>query len=146
MLFAHSNLLNRGIVDLARAVKHRWLSNLPSQVHLANLEGTRAVLRLSGPELVHFLQVCACRCALSTQAPTTPTTHHQPSQGLLTEDVRHLTSAQRQPLYSCILNAQGRFLHDIFLHPTQDAHTVLADVDQQGLPDVLRLLKRYCGG
>lgn len=59
------------------------------------------------------------------------------SQGLLTQDVRHLTS---KPLYSCILNAQGRFLHDMFLHPADQC--VHADVHRAGLPDIIRLLKR----
>ena len=66
---------------------------------------------------------------------------HLGLQGLLTQDVRHLTS---KPLYSCILNAQGRFLHDVFLHPASQG--VYADVDRSGLADVLRLLKRYVGG
>jgi transferase CAF17, mitochondrial len=52
------------------------------------------------------------------------------------------------PLYSCILNAQGRYLHDLFLHRLNEENqnsptTLLLDIDSQGKNDLLRLLKRY---
>lgn len=60
-------------------------------------------------------------------------------------------------MYSCILNAQGRYLHDLFLHPLtslpateaaavqgkEGSPTVLLDTDSYGKNDLLRLLKRY---
>lgn len=60
-------------------------------------------------------------------------------------------------MYACILNAQGRYLHDVFLHkgitthpseatqevPSASMKEVLLDVDAQGKSDFLRLLKRY---
>lgn len=78
-------------------------------------------------------------------------------QGLLTNDVALLERPNPSPLYSCILNAQGRYLHDLFLHPLSslpptgaaavegnwDGLTVLLDTDSYGKNDLLRLLKRY---
>jgi folate-binding protein YgfZ len=75
-------------------------------------------------------------------------------QGLLTNDVTLLERPNPSPLYSCILNAQGRYLHDLFLHPLsslaatgaegkQGSPTVLLDIDSYGKNDLLRLLKRY---
>lgn len=49
-------------------------------------------------------------------------------------------------MYACILNAQGRYLHDLFLHRTEDDNgimTVLADVDRAGASDLIKLLRRY---
>lgn len=40
-------------------------------------------------------------------------------QGLVTNDVLSLEAAGAAPLYACILNAQGRHLHDLLLHRTQ---------------------------
>ena len=37
-------------------------------------------------------------------------------QGLVTNDVAPLEDQHARPMYACILNAQGRFLHDLFLH------------------------------
>ena len=37
-------------------------------------------------------------------------------QGLLTNDVAALATAEGKPLYASILNAQGRVLHDMFLY------------------------------
>lgn len=69
-------------------------------------------------------------------------------QGLVTNDVRRLETPSETPngpLYACLLNAQGRFLHDLFIHRlagTQEP-TVLVDVSANTLPDIVRLLKRY---
>jgi folate-binding protein YgfZ len=79
-------------------------------------------------------------------------------QGLLTNDVTLLEKPNPRPLYSCILNPQGRFLHDLFLHPLSSlptdgapaavarengSPTVLLDTDSHGKSDLVRLLKRY---
>jgi hypothetical protein len=37
-------------------------------------------------------------------------------QGLVTNDVAPLGDQHARPMYACILNAQGRFLHDLFMH------------------------------
>ena len=36
----------------------------------------------------------------------------------MTNDVLPLESPGALPMYACILNAQGRYLHDLFLHRT----------------------------
>ncbi|KAI3433424.1 hypothetical protein D9Q98_003239 [Chlorella vulgaris] len=96
------------------------LAHLASPIRVACLDEVRSVIRLSGAGLVHFLQ------------------------GLVTNDVLGLETPGAQPLYTCILNAQGRHLHDLFLHRTLDeVPTVLVDADRQGAADLLRLLKRY---
>jgi len=75
----------------------------------------RAVISLQGPDIVSFLQ------------------------GLITVDVEKLS--ENTPLYSAILNPQGRFLHDFFLIQHQDS--VLIDCEQNSLNDLLRRLKMY---
>ena len=41
-------------------------------------------------------------------------------QGLLTNDVSVLQKSGNQLIYAALLNAQGRHLHDLFLHKTSD--------------------------
>ena len=91
----------------------------------ANLSSTRSVLRLAGPRpfdisagaaqpklVMYNLLEFACRHAreLMTGAPA------KLLQGLVTNDVAPLEDQHARPMYACILNAQGRFLHDLFLH------------------------------
>ena len=94
------------------------------------------------------------------------------TQGLLTNDVAALATPEAKPLYACILNAQGRVLHDMFLYrqggvqqrwmyavphkaficlqptsckfdvPAGSHTTLLADVDASSMPDLVKLLKR----
>ncbi|KAK9819786.1 hypothetical protein WJX72_002340 [[Myrmecia] bisecta] len=93
-------------------------AHLPAQ--LSCLRDTRGVLRLSGADLVHFLQ------------------------GLVTNDVHGVSNSIAPAVYTAILSPQGRYLHDMFLHSQPgDVPTALADVDQQAVPDLLRLLRRY---
>ena len=44
----------------------------------------------------------------------------------MTHDVLPLEAPGAAPRYACILNAQGRQLHDLFLHRTQGALHVLS--------------------
>ncbi|KAL4431114.1 hypothetical protein ABPG75_006370 [Micractinium tetrahymenae] len=102
------------------AALRRWLSSgAAGELQGACLEN-RGVIRLAGPGLVQFLQ------------------------GLVTNDVSGLEAPGAPAQYAAILNAQGRYLHDLFLHRTAAAEpTVLADVDAAGKEDLLRLLRRY---
>lgn len=88
--------------------------------HVANLSTTRGVIRMAGTDVLTFLQ------------------------GLVTNDVSKLALPDAPPMYAAILNAQGRLLHDLFLYrqPGPDA-VLLADVHLDGIPELLRLLKRY---
>lgn len=73
-------------------------------------------------------------------------TVHSPrrSQGLVTNDAAPVEPPGAPPVYACILNAQGRYLHDMFLFRTEDATpTLFVDTDASGANDLLRLLKRY---
>ena len=45
-------------------------------------------------------------------------------QGIVTNDVAALEDQSRQPIYAALLNAQGRFLHDLFLHTEQGKCTM----------------------
>ena len=93
-------------------------------------------------------------------------------QGLLTNDVEALAAPGAHPVYACVLNSQGRFLHDLFLHrtnngqslpiescwccaismilmqtfhaaPAGDEVEILADTDRTSLQDLLKLLQRW---
>ena len=55
---------------------------------------------------------CTAPVAYSHAAP------HSSLQGLVTNDVLPLEAPGALPMYACILNAQGRYLHDLFLHRT----------------------------
>lgn len=109
------------------------LARLASPIRVACLDEVRSVIRLSGAGLVHFLQVRNCRRLGATATVATASASdiarppfQQPSlllvvryaQGLVTNDVLGLETPGAQPLYTCILNAQGRHLHDLFLHRT----------------------------
>ncbi|KAL3149050.1 hypothetical protein ABBQ32_001895 [Trebouxia sp. C0010 RCD-2024] len=87
---------------------------------IASLADTRAVLRLSGQELVAFLQ------------------------GLLTNDTKQLEAKDVRMQYAALLNSHGRYLHDLFLHKQKgDDLVLLADVDKHGATDLVKLLNRY---
>ncbi|NCT40357.1 MAG: folate-binding protein YgfZ [Alphaproteobacteria bacterium] len=61
----------------------------PYFVKLKNPDHQRGLIHIEGPDSRDFLQ------------------------GLITNDITKLTKAA--PLYACLLNAQGKFLHDFFL-------------------------------
>ena len=87
-------------------------------------------------ETSHLVSLTAC------------STYFSPAlQGLVTNDVTKLDQPQTTPIYTCILNAQGRYLHDLILHPlpstTTELPAVLLETDANGSDDLLRLLKRY---
>ncbi len=44
-------------------------------------------------------------------------------QGIVTVDVLPLEAPSAPPLYACMLNAQGRHLHDLLLYRTAGAHS-----------------------
>jgi hypothetical protein len=76
---------------------------------------TRAILRVSGPDAVSFLQ------------------------GLVTNDVRKLASARI--LYAALLTPQGKYLADFFL--VADGDDILIDLDVSLADDVALRLTRY---
>jgi tRNA-modifying protein YgfZ len=77
--------------------------------------GSRAVLRIDGPDRFDFLQ------------------------GLISNDVTRL--AQSVAIYAALLTAQGRFLHDLLLANFGDSF--LLDGEAARLPDLLRRLTIY---
>ncbi|MFN4057614.1 MAG: YgfZ/GcvT domain-containing protein [Roseinatronobacter sp.] len=76
---------------------------------------TRAILRVSGPDAVTFLQ------------------------GLVTNDVRKLADARI--LYAALLTPQGKYLADFFL--VADGDDILIDLDVSLADDVALRLNRY---
>ena len=103
----------------------------------ACLSGTRGVLRLGGTDVIHFLQACtrplapqyvlvAGQMATSGLACPGALTSRSCAQGLLTNDVEALATADGKPLYASILNAQGRVLHDMFLYRQPGKHCPVA--------------------
>ncbi|MFM9843548.1 MAG: YgfZ/GcvT domain-containing protein [Dongiaceae bacterium] len=81
----------------------------------ANIARRRGVLRITGVDRVSFLQ------------------------GLVTNDVAR--AAAGQPVYSALLTAQGRFLHDFFIVPQSDA--LLLDCEAERRADLMRRLGMY---
>ena len=60
-------------------------------------------------------------------------------QNLVTGDVSRVL--QGGMIYSCLLTAQGNFLHDFFILPHQDGY--LLDCDRDGVRDLVRHLEMY---
>ena len=81
----------------------------------ATIAKRRGVLRIAGEDRVSFLQ------------------------GLVTNDVAR--AAAGQPVYSALLTAQGRFLHDFFIVPQADA--LLLDCEAERRADLMRRLGMY---
>ncbi len=81
----------------------------------ATIAKRRGVLRIAGEDRVSFLQ------------------------GLVTNDVAR--AAAGQPVYSALLTAQGRFLHDFFIVPQSDA--LLLDCEAERRADLMRRLGMY---
>lgn len=77
--------------------------------------GSRAVLRIDGPDRADFLQ------------------------GLISNDITKL--ARNVSIYAALLTAQGRFLHDLFLANFGDSF--LVDAEAARLPDLIRRLTIY---
>ncbi len=91
-------------------------------------------------------------------------------QGITTNDCAPLERKGAPPRYAALLNSQGRVLHDMHLHRTRaparrrstcawrtfrnilwltscrfagdEAPVVFADVDKEGMPDLIKLLRR----
>lgn len=86
-----------------------------------SLASARSIFRLSGAEVIPFLQ------------------------GIVTSDVSGLAEPGSKPVYAALLTAQGRFLHDLFLHTDSSSatSTILADTASDSAASLLTLLKRY---
>ncbi|KAK9838628.1 hypothetical protein WJX74_000189 [Apatococcus lobatus] len=96
------------------------VSNRETQAQMSPLYASRGVLRLAGDDLFEFLQ------------------------GMITNDVEKLKQDAHPVLYAAILNAQGRQLHDIFLHrDPKDKAVLRGDVDKESLPELVSLLKKH---
>lgn len=118
MAYASQAMKDAPQVQEVGAVSSSQASTVPGRV--ANLCTTRGVIRLAGADVLTFLQ------------------------GLVTNDVSKLAAAEATPMYAAILNVQGRLLQDLFLHRQAGPDTVLlADVHLDGIPELLRLLRRY---
>lgn len=81
----------------------------------ATIAKRRGVLSIAGEDRVSFLQ------------------------GLVTNDVAR--AAGGQPVYSALLTAQGRFLHDFFIVPQPDS--LLLDCEAERRADLMRRLGMY---
>jgi hypothetical protein len=81
----------------------------------ATIAKRRGILRIAGEDRVSFLQ------------------------GLVTNDVAR--AAAGQPVYSALLTAQGRFLHDFFIVPQADS--LLLDCEAERRADLMRRLGMY---
>lgn len=57
-------------------------------------------------------------------------------QGIVTSDVSGLAEPGSKPVYAALLTAQGRFLHDLFLHTDSSAH-LCCDTALQTEPGLL---------
>ena len=103
---------------------------VPAQI--ASLQGQRGVLRLAGGDLIDFLQVCTLLCSSATTCcqQEIKVNSHVFLQGLLTNDVKPLSQRATQPTYATLLNAQGRFLFDMFLHRADGAAHILCCICQ----------------
>lgn len=89
----------------------RFLLHMTASAHIAKRRG---ILRLAGEDRVPFLQ------------------------GLVTNDV---TKAAGRVVYAALLTAQGRFLHDFFIVPQDDA--LLIDCEAERRADLIRRLIMY---
>jgi folate-binding protein YgfZ len=88
--------------------------------------GSRSLIRLTGPDVLPFLQ------------------------GLITANIANfeLPSAATRPIYTAFLNAQGRVLHEVFLwrarRPTESGESSwLIDVDAASRGSLLAHLKKH---
>ncbi len=80
----------------------------------ADLDPTRCVLRLQGPDNLHFLQ------------------------GLVTNDVERISSG---PVYAAMLTPQGKYIADFLMLADGDA--VLMDVDKSVAAGLMQRLAMY---
>ena len=106
----------------------------------------------------------APKCGLSNLAPAPPsrlTLSPPPPQGLLTNDVTRLAAPAAPPLYAALLTPAGKVVADLHLSRADDGApstsspsspssssaaaqpTLLADVDADSAPALLRLLAMY---
>uniref|UniRef100_A0A383VHD9 CAF17 C-terminal domain-containing protein n=1 Tax=Tetradesmus obliquus TaxID=3088 RepID=A0A383VHD9_TETOB len=87
--------------------------------HVARL-ASRGVISLAGEECVQFLQ------------------------GMTTNDVRPLEQPGAGPVYTMLLTAKGKYLHDLFAYRAPgDSPELLLDVDAAGLQSALQWLGKY---
>jgi len=97
----------------------RHFTNAGASV-VENLSGKRCVLHLQGVDRYSFLQ------------------------GLVTNDVEQLQGgANRECMYSLMLNHKGRFMHDLFLYKLSEESSLLIDLHKDSLKSVVKVLNRY---
>eukprot|EP01026_Neomeris_dumetosa_P046942 TRINITY_DN40129_c0_g1_i1.p2 TRINITY_DN40129_c0_g1~~TRINITY_DN40129_c0_g1_i1.p2 ORF type:complete len:108 (+),score=7.46 TRINITY_DN40129_c0_g1_i1:22-324(+) len=80
-------------------MKTAWIS--------VRLSDIRSVIKLGGPELIHFLQ------------------------GLVTKNVEVIKSQNCLPQYASLLNAKGRFMYDMIIHPQYEKFQQIANDNLQ---------------
>ncbi len=102
-----------------------------TNTRVTSLRDQRSVLRLAGPDLFHFLQVnmrssnrVSKRIEIAAPVRCMSQRSFLAAQGLLTNDVTRLEAPDAEPMYACILNAHGRYLHDLMLYKVPGMHNL----------------------
>jgi len=141
----------RGIVAVAGENSTSGATPLASKGPYASKLETRRVIRFDGPEVLNFLQGLVTNDVSKFK--------REPLEKTATPTV-NAAVVYHAPLYTAMLNAQGRFLYDLFLYKpnvedekldrsgsgpgkSMDAPVLLADVDAGVADEVVAYLKRY---
>lgn len=95
----------------------RRLSSVSKNNALQHLKD-RSLIRVSGPEVINFLQ------------------------GLITNDMQHLSGGQTC-MYSLFLNTRGRVLYDSIIYKTSEKDTVWLECDREASNSLQKHLKMY---
>ncbi|KAJ3691154.1 hypothetical protein LUZ61_020318 [Rhynchospora tenuis] len=148
----------------SRLLQHSPLSTSASRLTdagpLASRLSSRAVLRFSGPDTAKYLQNLLTNDILPlTQSPPQASDDTDRASYISTPNV---ALYRPPPVYAALLTPQGRFLYDLFLYrpppveemldrsgsgPMKEESdrevTLLADVDNEFVDEILSTLKRY---
>ncbi|KAJ8952584.1 hypothetical protein NQ318_004131 [Aromia moschata] len=96
----------------------RYSTNQPVRNILENLQ-TRSLIRVAGNEVSEFLQ------------------------GLITNDIHHLSQHNSGSMYTIFLNTKGRVLYDAILYKTDESNSFFIECDKEATETLQKHLKMF---
>ncbi|KAJ8971294.1 hypothetical protein NQ314_000771 [Rhamnusium bicolor] len=99
-------------------IKRLYSFKIPTRIVLEELK-ERSLIRVTGQDVTDYLQ------------------------GLITNDIHHLSQRSGGSMYTMFLNTKGRILYDAIIYKTNDSNTYLVECDKKAIEPIQKHLKIY---
>ncbi|XP_023018729.2 putative transferase CAF17 homolog, mitochondrial [Leptinotarsa decemlineata] len=107
------------MLGLSKILNIRLYSNIKTTRNILEPLKHRSLLRVAGNEVKEFLQ------------------------GLITNDINHLSQSLGGSMYTMFLNTKGRVIQDTIIYRTKEIDTFLVECDNGALDQLAKHLKMY---